>query len=247
MTLTQQEITQFYRIWCALIWGVNEKHGIVPKFDKPVYGNPIKQEPFIAVRAVLWDNPEWIDDFIRNNDFSELNETDLEILADWRKNFVKGSFVLMRHLKKYSVFMTFEEDAKLYGVCGITDSFGEMVPCSALPLMIDTTLLPFNGKIIYDSFIGYHNFSFGGGYKESLKQSYNEAKTKTGILENMSQPPKARMPALPPIDTKEINIPNALYNQGRICKREKFLTFSKKDFRIPYLKFLYYEGIKSAS
>jgi len=153
----------------------------------------------------------------------------------------------MRHLKKYSVFMTFEEDAKLYGVCGITDSFGEMVPCSALPLMIDTTLLPFNGKIIYDSFIGYHNFSFGGGYKESLKQSYNEAKTKTGILENMSQPPKARMPALPPIDTKEINIPNALYNQGRICKREKFLTFSKKDFRIPYLKFLYYEGIKSAS
>ena len=45
----------------------------------------------------------------------------------------------------------------------------------------------------------------------------------------------------------KISSPNALYNQGRICKREKFLTFSKKDFRKPYLKFLYYEGIKSAS
>jgi hypothetical protein len=48
-------------------------------------------------------------------------------------------------------------------------------------------------------------------------------------------------------DRKRLKNPNGLYNQGRICNREKFFTFSKKDFRKPYPKFLYYEGINSAS
>ena len=220
MNLTEQERTQFWKIWCALIWGINEKHGIVPKFEKPVYGNPINQEPFIAIRPLLWGNPQWIDDFIRDNEYGELTEIDYGILADWRKNFIKGSFILMRHLKKYSVFMTMEEDAKLYGVCGITDPFSEKIPSSALPLMIETTLLPFKDKIIYDSLFGYHHISFGGGYKSSFKESYNEAKAKTGIIENMSLPPepvvpaqkkpKAPKPAPAPIDTKGADVPKAM-------------------------------------
>jgi len=148
VTLTQQEISQFYKIWCALIWGVNEKQGIVPKFEKPVYGQNMKQEPFIKIRSVLWDNPEWIDDFIIDNEYGDLTEVELGILTDWRKNFVKGRFIIMRHLKKYSVFMTFDEPTKLFGVCGITNPISELVPSSAIPLMVETTLLPFKDKII---------------------------------------------------------------------------------------------------
>ena len=217
MNLTEQERTLFYKIWCALIWGVNEKRNIVPKFEKPVYGNPIDQEPFIAIRKVLWDNPQWIDDFIHDNECGELTETDLGILADWRKNFIKDSFIIMRHLKKYSVFMTWEEDAKLYGVCGISEPFSEMVPSAALPLMIETTLLPFNDKIIYDSFLIYNRISFGGGVRKNFKESYNEVKAKTGIIENMSLPPKPDTPKkqkaskpVPPVDTKGANVPKAM-------------------------------------
>jgi len=46
-------------------------------------------------------------------------------------------------------------------------------------------------------------------------------------------------------DRKRLKNPKGLYNLGRICNREKFSAFSKKDFRKPYLKFLYYEGINS--
>ena len=59
-------------------------------------------------------------------------------MADWRKNFVKDRFVIMRHLKNYSVFMTFEEHSTLYGVCGITNSFKDIVPGSALSFMVKT-------------------------------------------------------------------------------------------------------------
>ena len=46
---------------------------------------------------------------------------------------------------------------------------------------------------------------------------------------------------------KELKNPKGLQCKGRICIREKFITFSKKDFRKPRPKFLYYEGINSAS
>ena len=101
MMLTRQEITQFYKIWCALIWGINEKQGIVPKFELPVYGdNPINQSPFIAIRTQLWNNPHWIDEFIMENEYGDLIEQDLGTLADWRKNFIKDRFVIIKHLKK---------------------------------------------------------------------------------------------------------------------------------------------------
>ena len=165
------------------------------------------------------------DGFIHGNEYGELTETDLGVLADWRKNFIKGSFILMRHLKKYSVFMTWEEDAKLYGVCGITEPFSEMVPSAALPLMVETTLLPFKDKVIYDSLFGCHRVSFGSGYRSSLKESYNKAKAKTGIAENMSLPPEPAAPTqkkpgtskpAPPqppaatVDAKGANVPKAM-------------------------------------
>jgi hypothetical protein len=218
--LTQQEISEFYKIWCALIWGVNEKHSIVPKFEKPVYSQNMKQEPFVTIRSALWSHPEWIDDFILNNEYSDLTEVDLGVLTDWRKNFVRGRFIIMRHLKKYSVLMTFDEPTKLYGVCGITDPICDLVPNSALPIMIETTLLPFKDKIIYDSLLSAFSISFGGGYRSSFKDSYNEAKSKVGIIENMflsaepiapiQKKPKVAKPAPPVVDTKGANVPKAM-------------------------------------
>ena len=220
MVLTQQEITQFYKIWCALIWGVNEKHNIIPKFENPVYGEKsMSQSPFIAVRAELWDNPEWIDEFINDNEYGELTESDLGILIDWRKNFVKDRFVIMKHLKKYAIFMTMEEPVKLYGVCGISNPISENIPYG-VPLMVDAILLPFKDKIIYDSLLAHYNLSFGKGMRDSLKSAFNSSKEKFGIIENMNLPPepvspskkkpKKQKPAPPVVDTKGANVPNGM-------------------------------------
>ena len=46
---------------------------------------------------------------------------------------------------------------------------------------------------------------------------------------------------------KALKNPNGLYNQGRICNREKNLPCSKKDFRKPCFKFLIVRGLRSAS
>ena len=219
MDLIQSEITLFYKIWCELIWGVNEKHEIVPKFKKPVYNGErqITQKPFIAVREKLWENPQMIDDFLQANEFGGLTETEHGILKDWRNNFIKGEFIVVKHLKPYSVFMTFDDPAKLYGVCGISNPIKETLPYE-LPCMVNAVLLPFKGKIIYDSLIGTYSVSFGKGYRSSIKAAYEEAKETAGIIEIMGVPPtpvkppapKKAKPAPAPVDTKGANVPKAM-------------------------------------
>jgi hypothetical protein len=43
------------------------------------------------------------------------------VLMSWRANFVSGKFIIYKHLKKYTVFMSTDENPKLYGVIGISD------------------------------------------------------------------------------------------------------------------------------
>ncbi|MCL2774321.1 MAG: DUF6398 domain-containing protein [Oscillospiraceae bacterium] len=221
MNLSQNEVQLFYKLWYVLIWSLNEKHKIVPIFKKPVYGERTDEEPFIAVRAKLWENPQWIDDFLRENEFGGLTEIEHGILKSWSSHFVKGQFIVMKHLKPYSVFMTFDEPAKLYGVCGISNPIKATAPYE-VPYMVDAVLLPFKDKIIYDSFIGAYPVSFGKGIRDSMKEIYEKTKETVGIIENMDESPvpvkpsekapkpAVKKPALPVVDAKGANVPKSM-------------------------------------
>jgi hypothetical protein len=54
-----------------------------------------------------------------------------------------------------------------------------------LPRYVETVLLPFEDKIIYDGFIAPYNVSFGSGYARSFKDTYREVKEKDGIIVNL--------------------------------------------------------------
>ena len=236
MKLSQTEIELFYKLWYTLIWSINEKHKIVPEFKKPVYGERVNEEPFIAIRPKLWENPQWIDELLRGGEFGGLSETEHGILRDWRNNFIKDRFIVMKYLKAYSVFMTFDKQTKLYGVCGISNPIKQTSPYG-VPYMVDAVLLPFKGKIIYDSLLGHYPVSFGKGYRDSMKTAYEETMERAGIIEIMGVPPTpvkppekktksaAKKAAHPVVDTKGANVPkqmSARYMEiaeiiGRFC------------------------------
>lgn len=219
MKLVDTEIKMFYKLWYTLMWNINQKHQIVPEFEKPVCGESVNEEPFIAIRAELWENPKWIDEFLQDNGNGELTEAEREILAGWHNNFIKGRFFVIKHTAKYSIFMSIDDSKKLYGVCGISNPIRETARYD-VPFMVETVLLPFQGRIIYDSFLAISNISFGKGIRDELKTSYNETKEKIGIIECMDEPPvpvkptvrkpKAQNPASPTVDTKGANVPKAM-------------------------------------
>jgi hypothetical protein len=176
---------QFYTLWYKLIYWINGTYKIVPSFPVPIYGQKVDGQPFIEIRKRLWDNPRYIDAFLSGSSARDLNDAQRQAVGDWGKKFVKGTFLVHKHLADYSVFQALAQNGvgdKLYGVCGITDSISDMLGENAVPLLVDAVLLPFNGRIVYDTFIAPYSISFTGDTKKSFAQLYKEAYGKSGIV-----------------------------------------------------------------
>ena len=89
--------------------------------------------------------------------------------------FVSGEFILERHLKRGSVFIS-SEDEQVYLVSGIFSSWEEIIPQAELPILLRATLIPFKDRIIYDSIVTGSNVIIGRGYAKIFKDIYLSAK-----------------------------------------------------------------------
>jgi hypothetical protein len=89
----------------------------------------------------------------------------------------------MKYEGEYAIFMRSDkgEDPKLYAVNGMTTSIAEAMH-RQLPVMLETVLLPFEDKIIYDSFMISQAISFGDGIRDLLNEDYAKSKDKFGII-----------------------------------------------------------------
>jgi hypothetical protein len=183
--LDKEDVNLFFKLWYTLAHSVNDKHKIVPPFKRPVYGDRTNGEQFMAIREELWKHPKWIDEFIKG-DGAHFTDEEKTILRSWRKHFVYDKFVAMKHLKKHSVLLPMSEKSKLYGVIGISEEFEMTMQYNPLPYIIETALLPFKGRIVYDSLLMTYNILIGPGFSESLKKTYNETKKACGIIETLS-------------------------------------------------------------
>jgi hypothetical protein len=88
----------------------------------------------------------------------------------------------MKYEKDYAVLMRTDkgEEAKLYGVKGMTASIAEAMN-HELPVMLETVLLPFHDKIVYDSFLVSQRISFGKNIRANFNEEYQKAKKEFGI------------------------------------------------------------------
>lgn len=190
MHLTQIEIEHFYKLWYSLIWGINKKHKVIEHFSKPVYGKKVtvSQSEFKQIRDKMWDNPKWIDEFLKDNDNGEFTEQERGTILSWRKHFIKDRFVITRHLKNYSVLMSISENQPitLYGVNGISDSFNDMFQ-GIHPILAEIVLIPFGNKIIYDTFCVTYNLSFGSNIKKNINMEYRIAKSSKGVITSLNE------------------------------------------------------------
>ena len=180
MNLSEKDVNRFYHIWLTLLDCTNEKYKIVPKIEDLAHSTSIIAEDISPIRDRLWQDDSIIEDVIVSNS-PQFSDADLSIVQSW-KNRVTNKFILLKHLKNYSVFLS---DNHIYGVNGLVSPLEEIFPSFALPLMIQTTLLPFEGKIIYDSLLMTYPISFGGGAKKDFLEQYREFKGRSGIVTSL--------------------------------------------------------------
>jgi hypothetical protein len=177
MKLTTEEVNLFFELTLSLHLFVNTKLNIIPDIQSLDDYTDLPQESKYQVRERIYDQPDLIDDYISKNP-DQLNDEKLGIVRQW-KHFVRGQFYIERFLKDYAIFI--DED-KVYGVLGLYQGFDEFFHKSHLPTCIQTVLLPFRGKIVYDGLMQSYNVFFGSGIKRSLKEDYMKAKQNGRII-----------------------------------------------------------------
>jgi len=174
MILEDKERKLFFELWLKLLVFVNNEYKLIENFGSPKTPVGLNIDDIVNIRKKLWENYKIIDKFLK---YTDLAKNDYEIVNSW-KNFIKGKFIVLKDYKKYTVIMDIDKEI-LYGIYGITNPIIEIVP--DLPMMIETVIIPFKGKIIYDSLIKRYDVIIGKNMRQSFNEKYKEVKNRIGI------------------------------------------------------------------
>ena len=102
MKLQQKEIVIFFNNWLRLLAFVNDKYKLVKKFGHPESTVGVHLEDVITLKTKLWENAGIIDEYI--DSVWDLPRSDIQLLKGWKKK-IEGKFIVVKYLKKYSVFI----------------------------------------------------------------------------------------------------------------------------------------------
>jgi len=182
-TLSKQEIEQFFNLHQKLILFANRRRKIFEDVENIEDLTNKGMEVIMKLRDVIIKEPNLITSFISENP-DLLSKEELNIIEDWKKGF-EGEFLIVKYDKDYTIFYH-PENKKCYGVVHLFESFEKMLG-PYLPIMVKAWLIPYKGKIIYDSFIVPYNISFGRNYRSGVKSKYEETIVKKGIITSFDE------------------------------------------------------------
>jgi hypothetical protein len=177
MTLTDKEYKEFLRIHLDLLFYVGQRLKIISTnitFDKFV-DLDLKIKAECGDKFIESDN--LLDDYLSLN-FDRLTTEQISILTGFKKK-ITGDFIIYKCLTNFAIFLN-TKDNKFYAVKALGDSFDDFF--DKFLVLIKTTILPYNGKIIYDGFIKSSGVYFGSGITSTMRDDYKEAKKNNQIL-----------------------------------------------------------------
>ncbi len=168
--LKYEEQALFYDIWFNLITYINAKMAIVEQVSDAL---GLYEEETYKVREVLWENPDLIEDYIRD---TALPQETVDILRSWKNQHIKGFFIVLNYGPDHTLLLNdrAKGDKKLYAVKGISEPLASVLMAS-LPTAVETVLLPFKGQIIYDTYLNRWSVGFGDGMRALFQEMYQEA------------------------------------------------------------------------
>jgi hypothetical protein len=177
MTLTDIEYKTFLKIHIGFLFFVGKKSKII---DDTVDFNRFVETDFsvkLKCRDFFLDNKELIDEYLTTN-FDNLTTEQISILSGFKKT-ITSNFVIFKCLTNNAIFID-TKDNKFYAVKALGDSFDNFF--DRFPVLVQTTLLPFKDKIVYDGFIRPKGIHFGSGMTSTMKEDYKQAKINNKIL-----------------------------------------------------------------
>lgn len=177
MKLEEQDAELFDQLYFPLLTYVNKECQICPELETIDQGSDAEDTKVIA--DYLWAHTRILETYLSE---TELPEEHAQIIASW-KQCKTGRFVVERHLKKGSVFISEDDYRKVYIVKGTHSTWEEVV--GKAPVLVDTVLLPFRDCIISDRIVvTYPDLLWGS--REGYKRTYMRAKEGNAIISSLN-------------------------------------------------------------
>jgi len=169
--LSPDECKLFYETWYNLLYFVNQKYKILTIKGPPLLLASQSDTLLHKIREKLWANPAMISELLNSSD--SFSDDEVSLLRSWEKSRIRGKFLLVKYEPEYAVLMQMETGGtpRLYAVKGLTKSIAEVMQ-RRLPVMLETVLLPFKDKIVYDCYIASHDMVFGGGIQGEIEKEF---------------------------------------------------------------------------
>lgn len=172
--LSEKQCIHFYRLRDALGDFAYEKLDIEGKLyigNGKKFSNENKyfEETLADTLSELWETPHILDKFINENP-AEFSSGDLEILKSWH-NSLQGWYIALRHEDR----ILFLRDNMLFEVTGLWDEIETLLKGAELPAMVETTLLPFDNKIVHHGFLSRIPVDMGAGIRSMIDSEIEEA------------------------------------------------------------------------
>ena len=189
MLLPQQDARLFFRLHKTLLLFANQHLGVCSGALASLEDfNPARLEETARLRDALLERGDILESFLQENP-AHLSDEELAIVSLWRHR-VAGKFCVFRQMKKHTILCSTTSPFVAYGVTALTEPFDEIVG-GRMPVLIETVLLPYRDKIIYDGLLRVYNVWFGPGFRRHLNEDYQVAKKLFGIVTSLpvSAPP----------------------------------------------------------
>lgn len=195
MLLIAKEVGLFFKLHRSLMFFVNQRLQVVPDaLASPEEFAALSPEVRLKVRDAFLNHTDLIQSFIDENP-AHLPDDELAIVSSWQ-HLIAGKFYIFRELKKYTVFLSSDQQPIAYGVLALSQPFEELIG-PYLPVLVQTVLLPFKDKIVYDGLLNSYRISFGPGIRRSLNESFKEAKERHGIVTSLPMSHEPLPPKVP--------------------------------------------------
>ena len=172
MTLSQEDGQLYYRLWLPLLDYGNGKYQVSRQLKNIATEKVLDPEEVKRVANKQWSDKTIIDAYLKERE--ELTEEHKDIIRSWKRR-IQGEFLMERHLKKGTIFISLENE-EVYQVSGIISSWEEMFYGAPMPLIVEATFMPFRDVIISDGLVMPYNIIVGGGMKQMFKDVYMTAK-----------------------------------------------------------------------
>ena len=180
MRLDRTDAALFFQLWFPLLNFVNRKYRVCPEVKTMDLDHAVDACDAKAIADYLWSHTGIIEEYLA---VAELPDEYAHIVAGW-KQCKPGRYVLERHLKRGSIFIS-TEDETVYLVKGLFSTWAEMIGES--PALLDAALIPFRDSIISDGLVAPYCVRFDKEVRDAFKEVYLNAKRNHTICCSISE------------------------------------------------------------